>query len=55
MANLFESIQLGSLVLTNRLHGAAYAHLADADGVQSELAANSRRLITRSALLQASS
>ena len=40
MANLFESIQLGSLVLTNRVLMAPLTrNRADADGVPSELAA----------------
>ena len=40
MANLFESVQLGSLVLANRVFMAPLTrNRADADGVPSELAA----------------
>ena len=40
MANLFESVQLGSLVLANRVFMAPLTRIrADADGVPSELAA----------------
>jgi hypothetical protein len=42
MANLFESVQLGSLVLANRVFMAPLTrNRADADGVPGELAATS--------------
>ena len=44
MANLFESVQLGSLTLTNRVFMAPLTrNRADADGVHSELAVTEQR------------